>query len=75
MMGVGAKRALGLYRSCAPRHLRAQELLNVDGLMLLPDALRSTKVRDAAPSGNPGARENQNSVGVSQEIDEPSRDR
>ena len=21
MMGVGAKRALGLYRSCAPRHL------------------------------------------------------
>ena len=20
MMGVGAKRALGLYRSCAPRH-------------------------------------------------------
>ncbi len=23
MMGVGAKRALGLYRSCAPRHLIA----------------------------------------------------
>ena len=23
MMGVGAKRALGLYRSCAPRQLRA----------------------------------------------------
>ena len=23
MMGVGAKRALGLYRSCAPRHLAA----------------------------------------------------
>ncbi len=22
MMGVGAKRVLGLYRSCAPRHLR-----------------------------------------------------
>ena len=23
MMGVGAKRALGLYRSCAPRHITA----------------------------------------------------
>ncbi len=23
MMGVGAKRALGLYRSCAPRHIIA----------------------------------------------------
>ena len=22
MMGVGAKRALGLYRSCAPRHIQ-----------------------------------------------------
>ena len=25
MMGVGAKRALGLYRSCAPRQLRAKK--------------------------------------------------
>ena len=25
MMGVGAKRALGLYRSCAPRHRLAAE--------------------------------------------------
>ena len=25
MMGVGAKRALGLYRSCAPRHQLAGE--------------------------------------------------
>ena len=24
MMGVGAKRALGLYRSCAPRHFSAR---------------------------------------------------
>ena len=32
MMGVGAKRALGLYRSCAPRHLLA------DGIT--PDVLR-----------------------------------
>ncbi len=24
MMGVGAKRALGLYRSCAPRHVLAE---------------------------------------------------
>ena len=26
MMGVGAKRALGLYRSCAPRHLKGRVL-------------------------------------------------
>ena len=25
MMGVGAKRALGLYRSCAPRHKKRQD--------------------------------------------------
>ena len=27
MMGVGAKRALGLYRSCAPRHCFALFLI------------------------------------------------
>ena len=35
MMGVGAKRALGLYRSCAPRQLVAEKFV----LSTLPRAL------------------------------------
>ena len=29
MMGVGAKRAIGLYRSCAPRQAKAANTANV----------------------------------------------
>ena len=36
MMGVGAKRAIGLYRSCAPRHIGALgPVANTDTKLLI----------------------------------------
>ena len=40
MMGVGAKRAIGLYRSCAPRHQ------GIDNELITP---LPASVKDAGP--------------------------
>ena len=43
MMGVGAKRAIGLYRSCAPRHLSAGKrgfIWDIDGQEIIYDFIK-----------------------------------
>ena len=46
MMGVGAKRALGLYRSCAPRHLAAREATTPDEAIIIYSVLAKEGVAD-----------------------------